>query len=89
MQALLANRVRGEVGQINLNDVSTEDLTDAIAFTKRNGCKTKASLLFETAKLIRGVRIDILNDNWDSISSIVESVFQDEIAISDAAKSRI
>ena len=46
----------------------------------------KASLLFETAKLIRGVRIDILNDNWDSIDSIIESVLQDEIAISDAAR---
>ena len=86
-QALLTNRVRGEVGQINLNDVSTEKLTDAIAFTKRNGCKTKkASLLFETAKLIRGVRIDILNDNWESIDSIIESVLQDEIAISEAAR---
>ena len=65
-QALITNKVRGEVGQIRLNDVSTDQLTDAIAFTKRNGCKTKkATLLFETAKLIRGVRIDILNDNWE------------------------
>ena len=48
--------------------------------------KESISLLFETAKLIRGVRIDILNDNWDSIDSIIESVLQDEIAISDAAR---
>jgi hypothetical protein len=86
-QALLANKVRGEVGQIHLNDVSTEELTDAIAFTKRNGCKTKkATLLFETAKLMRGVRIDILNDNWEALDSMVESVLQDDIAISDVGR---
>ena len=45
-QALLTNRVRGEVGQISLSDVSTEELTDAIAFTKRNGCKTKKASLY-------------------------------------------
>jgi hypothetical protein len=86
-QALFTNKVRGEVGQIRLNDVSTDQLTDAIAFTKRNGCKTKkATLLFETAKLIRGVRIDILNDNWESIDSIVQSILQEENAISDVAR---
>ena len=43
-------------------------------------------MLFETAKLIRGVRIDILNDNWESIDSIVQSILQEENAISDVAR---
>ena len=63
-------KVRGEVGQINTADVVTEVLANSIAESVRLQCKTNtAKTLQQTAKLIRGVRGDILHDDWVSVEA--------------------
>ena len=54
--AIENGKVRGEIGQINTSDISTDALVFAIAEGARLVCKTKKAQILQAAKILRGVR---------------------------------
>jgi myosin heavy subunit len=89
--AIENGKVRGEVGQINTSDISTDALVLAIAEGARLKCKTeKAQVLQNCAKVLRGVRGDVLHDDWLSVEARLLSVDpNDTVTIAPSAKAEI
>jgi myosin heavy subunit len=79
--ALQTGRVRGRVGLVELEDVSTDAIADAMELAESLGAVTpEATALLVTAQHIERLRSSMLNGNWDAVEEGLAELEGDEDA---------
>jgi hypothetical protein len=73
--ALATGGPRGAVGELDLRQLSTDDIDNAVEFATRLGCKTvEASQIVATAKLVRKLRQSLADYDLPTARALLESV---------------
>lgn len=71
-KALNNHRAGGSIGELDLSDISTSELDQAIVMATDIGCVTQEAVdLLATAKLVRRLRTVVKAQNWEWVAQVL------------------